>query len=100
MTKQDLEPTPTCFQTELALHFTEICYFSGMVQKVSSLIKNIRFDFCKYDLIRSLLSQFLLSCCCLELHVSSPGLSPVDEFQPSENTTEDFSMQGNVEINV
>lgn len=91
MTRQGLEPTPPCFQTE-------ICYFAGMVQKVSPLIKNIRFDFRKYDLIRSLHNHLLLSCYCLELHVSSPGLSPEDEFLPSGNTTEDFSMQGNVEI--
>lgn len=91
MTRQGLEPTPPCFQTE-------ICYFAGIVQKVSPLIKNIRFDFRKYDLIRSLHNHLLLSCCCLELHVSSPGLSPEDEFLPSGNTTEDFSMQGNVEI--
>lgn len=69
-----------------------------MVQKVTPRIKNIRFDFRKYDLIRSLHNHLLLSCCCLELHVSSPGLSPEDEFLPSGNTTEDFSMQGNVEI--
>ena len=68
-----------------------------MVQKVTPRIKNIRFDFRKYDLIRSLHIHLLLSCCCLELHVSSPGLSPEDEFLPSGNTTEDFSMQGNVE---
>ena len=95
MTRQGLEPTPPCFQTE-------ICYFAGMVQKVSPLIKNIRFDFRKYDLIRSHHNHLLLSCCCLELHVSSPGLSPglspEDEFLPSGTTTEDFSMQGNVEI--
>lgn len=69
-----------------------------MVQKVTPRIKNIRFDFRKYDLIRSLHNQLLLSCCCLELHVSSPGLSAEDEFLPSGNTTEDSSMQGNVEI--